>query len=294
MSNVSRAMAIATSYLPAAADLLPGVPEVRTLQGLLDQLELAEREGQAAYDKLLVARRYLYDRPIDYVIYRKLQDELLRAQMSVIIGVSRMAGPLAGEVAALLPRPTPLPTLTYSGQARQQTGTAGVSGLRGLGFLPVVAGILAVLATLGLLYLLSDEIEAMVSDLSAVLLARARAAQQSELVEARRTAFEACRARGGAGEACLEEAERLVPTPAEAGTEINGPGDRNNSLRMLAIGGTALVVMTALGYGALKIMSTSRRGMYGLGYAGVPVRSVSGAARAADLDGSKSRYYLEV
>lgn len=299
MANLtSNAVELASRSFAYVRDYLPeGIPRsVDTLQQVFDQLTAAENEGQAAYQLLLAARRGRFDRPVDYAIYTKLQDELFRAQTQIIATVARIAGPLEPALGAMLPTPTPLPSLTWkSAHAAQRDAAPGVNGLGALGFLPVVAGIIAVLAALGLLYLLSDEIEGMLNDLAVIFVARARAAQQSELLAARKTAFEACIARGGGSSSCLDEVERLVPTPAAAGTEINGPnGGTSSPLRTAMWVGFGGVVLVALGYGVLTVFG-SGRGLRGLGYSGVSVRSPGRLpASVGDLDGSKSRYYLEV
>lgn len=297
-SETQSAYEIAARALPAIRRLLPDVGPVRTLQDFLDQLGAAETDAQRAYEKLVLLRRDGLDRREDYIIYRKLQDEMYRAQIAVLSVVRTIAGPLAPAIASQLPVPTPLPSLTWESRHASQV-RQGVAGMAGLGFLPIVAAVVAALIALGLAYLLSDEIEAIFEDLATVVLARGRAAQQTQLIEERRRAFDACLAAGGSRSSCTSEAAALVPTPTEAGTEmpdLPGSGGGSSPLRTLLWVGLGVVVLTGLGAGLIYAFGGRSSGYYGMGgYRNVPHRATGKLpARVADLDGSKSRYFLEV
>lgn len=301
-TTFDRAMAVTYAAFPGSRAFLAEVRDVVSLQDMLTQLEQAELRASEAYDKLRSARRDRIDRRSDYVVYTKLQDELFRAQAVVVEVIRRVAGPLAPTIGSMLPVPRPLPALTWESAHAAQTDARALRGGLGVAPLLIVGGIIAVLVALGLMYLLSDEIGDMVDELSTVLLARARAEQQTELLAARRSAMAACIARGGSQDECMREAAALAPTPREAGTEVPEPPSRRGSsaLSTLMWVGVGTVVVFGLGTGLYFAVARPRRygpGYYGMGgvFNNVRVRSTGALpARVADLDGRKSRFFLEV
>lgn len=278
-------------YLPYGSDL----PDVRTLEDFLGALERAESYALSSYRKLVSMADAGLDLQSDYAIYGELQNAIYKAQLSAMGLVLAVANGATGGTAGLvlwplLTPPEPLPAMTWNGRHRSQA----LSG-PGLGWIQVAAVIAAALAVAGLLYLYSAEITRITDDLTTVYVAHARAAQQTELLEARRAAFEACRGRGGDPEACRVEVLDLVPTPREAGTEVPPPpGPRDSGFGVLgwiAVGGIALVA-TGLGI-ALYVRGRSSYGFDG--YKNVPVTRIAALpARVNDLDSSRSSYNLEV
>lgn len=277
-------------YLPGGASL----PDVRTLEQFMDQLALAEAAALGGYRKLVRMAELRIDKQSDYIVYAQLQNAIYKAQLSavgLVAAIVRAVGGTAAEALFLtqVALPVPLPALTWG--TRHSSQAAGMSGL-GWIQLAIVGGIAATLAALGLMYLYSEEIANIVDDLTTVYVARARAAQQTELLEARRVAMETCMARSGADpEACRAEVVALTPEgPDVGGPSGDGPGG-SNMLGYLAIGG---VVLAALGTGLYFVFRSS--GSYGFrGYDNVPVTRVGRLpVRAPDVDGSKSSYNLEV
>lgn len=281
-------------YLPRGSDL----PDVRTLEDFIAALERAETSAANALRKLIGAAELGLDTAEDYRIYAELQNAIFKAQISAISLVIAVANSATGGVAGLalaplLTPPSPMPAMTWSGRHESQ-------GLRGLGIAPAlaVAGVIAAaLAALGLLYLYTAEIAHIVDSLESVYIAHARAAQQTELIEARRVAFEACLARGGDESACRGEATELAPTPREAGTDIPAPGEESRrwtwgQIGLAVAGGVAVVAVLG---GLFIVVRQGWRSSYGFrGYSGHTVSRVGPLPKLApDLHG-KSSYNLEV
>lgn len=297
MGATAEALAKAAERYPDLRPYLPGgssLPDVRNLEQFLAQLELAETEARNGFNKLVAAADSFIDRREDYLIYAELQNSIYKAELSAIRLVVAVAGPVNGALLLpLLEPPMPMPLLTW--------GERHASQLRGLGVAPAlaIAGVIAsALAALGLLYLYSEEISHIVDDLTTVYVARARAAQQTELIEARRSAFEACLGRGGDAETCRAEVVDLVPTPRAAGTDIDGPGERRPgwTAGQIGLAVAGVVVVVAIGGGLFFVAREGMRGGGGFaGYSDVPVRKVGPLPRrVADLDSTQSRYNLEV
>lgn len=300
MGASSEAIAKASSAYPDLRPYLPfgsELPDVRTLEDFIGALERAERGAMNAYRKLLAMADLGLDKQDDYRIYAELQNAIYKAQLSAIglvVAIARsLGGPLvAASVAEAIVPPSPFPTVTWGGRHASQA-------LRGLGNpLMIAGGIVAVLAALGLMYLYAAEIAHIIDDLTTVYVAHARAAQQTELLEARRAAFEACSSRGSSESDCRAEALDLAPTPREAGTEVpDAPGPRSPGWTWgqigLAVAG-GVVVVAVLG-GFFIVARQSWRSSYGFGgYHNVPVSRVGPLPKAVgDLHG-KSSYNLEV
>jgi hypothetical protein len=277
-------------YLPRGADL----PDVRTLEGFLDELQRAETASLNSYRKLVAMADAGLDKAEDYAIYGELQTAIYKAQLSGINLVIAVANGATGGAAGillwpLLTPPEPLPAMTWSGRHASQS-------LNGLGWIQVAGVIAAALATLGLLYLYSEEVTRVTDDLSTVYLANARAAQQTELLEARRAAFENCMGRGGSDpEDCRAEVLDLVPTPREAGTEVPDElpprASPWSTFGWFAIGG---VIVVAIGAGLFFYVRSGSSGGFG-GYHNVPLTRIAALpAGAKDLNAGASRYNLEV
>lgn len=281
-------------YLPGGADL----PDVRTLEDFVGALERAEQSAGNAYRKLVAMADAGLDKQSDYFIYAELQNAIYKAQISAINLVIAVADAGTGGVAGialrpLLTPPSPMPAMTWSGRHESQA-------LRGLGIAPAlaVAGvILAALAALGLMYLYTAEISRIVDDLTTVYVAHARAAQQTELLEARRVAFEACRSRGGDEADCRAEALELNPTPREAGTDIpDAPGaDRRWTWGQIGLAVAGGVVVVAVLGGLFLVARQSLVSGRGFGgYHGHPVSRVGPLPKMVSDLGGRSSYNLEV
>lgn len=295
MSASSSALEKAASAYPDLREYLPGgasLPDVRTLEQFMEQLGLAETAAVNAYRKLVRMAEIRLDKQSDYIIYGQLTNAVYKAQLSAIglvAAIVRSAGGVAAEALFLgtVTFPTPLPMLTWASRHASQP-----AGVNGLGWLPLAAGVLAVLGAMGLMYLYSEEIANILDDLTTVYVARARAAQQTELLEARRVAFESCMAAGGGDRpACVAESVALNPEGVDPGAPSGGGNGNSNMLGYLAIGGVVLAGLV----GGLYFVFRSSSGRSFRGYSGISAQRINRLpARAPDVDGSKSRYNLEV
>lgn len=302
MGATSDAIGKAVSAYPDLRPYLLGgsdLPDVRTLEDFVGALERAEHAAGNAYRKLVRMADAGLDRQSDYLIYAQLQNAIYKAQLSAIGLVVAVANAATGGIAgsALLPLltpPSPMPLLTWSGRHASQLRGLGVGGLGVAPALAVAGVIVAALGALGLMYLYTAEIARIVDDLTTVYVAHARATQQTELLEARRVAFEACVARGGDPAECRGEAAELAPTPREAGTDLEMPEERSRwtwgQIGLAVAGG--VVVISILGGLFIVARSSLSRGFGG--YHGHSVSRVGPLPkRVGDLHGP-SKYNLEV
>lgn len=155
--------------------------------------------------------------------------------------------------------------------------------------------ILSLLASLAIAYILGEVLINVTQELSGVFIAQARARQFRDLAETRLAAYRECIANGGTAESCGVVATETVPTPRESGTETPEPGALDPTpWVLLGVGGTVLALAAGAAFWFYR-KSTRLLPSGTAGVGSVPVRNVAALpAHAPDLDGSKSRYNLEI
>lgn len=265
------------------------------LDDLLRMLSRGEESALAAREALRQLRDAGMATEVDFVRFDKLRADLLQAQLGayrIVVGALQVVQP---ALIAQVPMPRPLEGLSRT--PRTNPGT------RGLGTDPVTIsisgttfalGVLALIAAAGVTFILARALIEVSQEVAGVMVAQARADQYKALVDGRLEVYRRCIEAGGDPTTCSGNAQAAVPTPHDSGTETPVPGTQD-PLPWVGLGATTALGVVALS-GAVYFRGRVRRMSAGTaGVGSVPLRSVARLPQSApDLDGSKSRYNLEI
>jgi len=242
---------------------------------LLEQLQAAEGAGVAAYQAVRALRAAGLARPSDFTAYDRLRADLFATQAYVVGQVSSMIATVDPDLVSRIPTPKPLPQvdMTHAGDA---------VGLGNPAFL-IAAALIGLLELAALTWILSEIITVGLATYESVTRVKVRAQQYQNLLQARQAAYTACVQARGTTEGCILEAQGLTPTPEDAGLTVGDRGRERTSWAPVIVGGLALLGLGGLGWYIFRRVRAPRT-----------VRGLGAPRRVADLDGSKSRYNLEV
>ena len=246
-----------------------------TFEALLARLQDAETAGVAAYQAVRALRASGLARPEDFQAYDRLRADLFAVQADVVSKVIAAVGAVEPDLVSMIPTPMPLPQVdaTHAGDA---------PGLGNPAFL-IAAVLIGLLELAALAWLLNELVTVAASTYEAITRVNVRARQYQDLLRARQAAYAACLSARGDSAACAAEARGLVETPADAGLEVQDQTGQRTSWAPVILGGLALLGLGGLGWMVFRRVRAPRT-----------VRGLGAPRRVADLDGSKSRYNLEV
>ena len=248
-----------------------------TFGQLLEELKQTEITAVGMYHDVRLMRAEGIATSADFATYDQLRHTLFAAQTS-LVGMARvLVASAAPPLVDQLPQPKMLPAVNAS--------TAGSApGLGNPAFL-IAAVIIGLLTVAAILWLFDEIVTNSLEILGMMQRVRARAAQYRQLLQARQAAYAACLGSGAGPDACAAHAVDIAPTPGDANLPIREANPTRPSSKFWW-GAGSVVALGLLGWWAWA--------RYAPKAPSAGVRGLGAPHRVQDLDGSKSRYNLEV
>ena len=247
-------------------------PTVVTWRGLFELLGASERAAIAAHAAVFQLHRQGIATPQDDVAYDRIRADLYAAQVAIIVSVRQAVAQVDDNLVERVPLPLPLP-------AADMPGGAGLGNPAVL-----IAGVLIALFEIAAIaWLLNETAHMAFTTWEQLQRIDARAQQYAALLAARQQAYAACVAAGTLEATCAQRAVSLVPTPEDAGLAVELNASPGTSWTPVLVGGGALLGLGVLGWW-----------FFGRKAPAPTMRGLGAPHRVLDLDGSKSRYNLEV
>lgn len=213
--STAQALALAAQRVDVAR--LPPQPENYSIGDALRGLASAETKLQAAVRRLAYLEQNRLVTQADYTAFNLCAASLWQAQTVYYWLLSRtiedFPDMITGPVMERIPRPQ-LVTLR-PGMAVSYAASMPQAGVSGLGALPAVVWAGIVLAVLAGMAIAAWLITSFAEDIARVFVVQRQVDAYEEMLDRRGEIMRACLERGGSQEACVREAQRLVPEPPD-------------------------------------------------------------------------------